>query len=132
MARRFGFILASIALFGVTHRLVERVRDLHENTPSASDVFLEILVVVSALLMILGTTLLALRFKNKLKWIIATGAAICISSAVVLDFGGRTGLWGVALLYFVPTLILIFLKRRTGSQPTEARTDPKSLGTRAS
>lgn len=134
MARRIGFIVASIALFGVTHRLVERVRELQGNTssPGASNVFLEILLVVSALLMILGTTLLAMRLKNRFRWIVAVGAGLCISSAVVLDLGGRSGIWGIALLYFVPILVLLFMKGRTGNRPTEVGADPKSLGTRAS
>ena len=86
---------------------------MYENTPytSAYGVFLEVLLVVSVLLMIVGTTLLALRYKSVFRWIIAVGAAICISLAVILVLNRRGGLWVVALLYFGPQLPLLFVSK---------------------
>ena len=96
---------------------------MHETT-SPRNLYVALLgtlLAVSVLLMILGTALLALRFRSRLRWIIGLAAGIFISSAVFLDLGGRTALWIVALLYFVPQLPLLLV----GERPVDGQTsDP--------
>jgi hypothetical protein len=118
MARRLGFIVGSIALFGVTHRLVERVHQLHNGATASNvpGVFVEILLAVSVLIMVLGTTLLAFRCKNRFRIAVALLGAICILSAVLLDLADHTGISVLIALYFCPQLVILFfiIKRRAG------------------
>jgi hypothetical protein len=116
MAPRIGFLLGSIALFGVMDRLVERLLQQSRSTPlfGIYAIAVPLLLAVSVLLAVVGTTILALRFKGSLRWAIAGGAALCISFAAFLDLRGQVGIGTVAVLYFAPQLLLLFVvgKRR--------------------
>lgn len=119
MMRRIGIIVQGIAMFGVTHRLVERVNEISANNSTGGfyPIFLEILLAVSVIFMVGSTAVLALRFRNAYRWIVALVAAVCISLAVVLDLRGRTELWVIAVLYFAPQLALMFVGKPPDALP---------------
>ena len=111
MVQRLRFILASFVLFMVISDLAQRMQKANgvQHNVGEHRALLVSLILVSALLVVIGTTFLALRLRNWARWPTAFLAAMCIISAVVLGMQGRIGIFVIASLYFGPQLVLLWL-----------------------
>jgi Ca2+/Na+ antiporter len=131
LERRIALFVISMICYKYADRAISYLVHKSVGSLNAEAIAIWVGLVLLGLLPFVYGILLMRKLGYRQWWPLPILAASVAGSFVMLWQGHVDSRIAFAV-YFVPFLILIFVKKRSDNTPTEAGTNPKSLGARAS